>query len=402
MKRLAVLGGEDVDRVTPGRAQRQPFGCLPGTMGPQDVDRHRVERHHAATVVLGPGDGCGPANLDDLPLDGQRSGLQIDVSPRQPDALTPAQPSEDEQVVIGVEPVSGYEVEKRPDLLRPPHRHLGPATGGQPLDDPLLGPQHWLGPRRRVDLHEQGGVVHDAVLPLGRVERCAQGGVDARQGRRTDWPRGLGGGGHDGVVGTADVAGPQLLQVNVAQVRLEPLLDVPGVRAAGIGGQLALGSQPLVQPLPDALPQGERQPRAEPPLRLGEVRQPLEAAVVLADGRQDVEPSGVVVGLGDGEQPDGLVEFVGGLALGGEAPSGELLAAVLLPACVRQRQIHDVRPGAVLLGAGKLPTDRVEAGPALAALIGGALHGLPSSRTLRSPGSPPPSDRLPVQSATRG
>ncbi|MEV4561244.1 hypothetical protein AB0K51_30240 [Kitasatospora sp. NPDC049285] len=53
---------------------------------------------------------------------------------------------------------------------------------------------------------------------------------------------------------------------------------------------------------------------------------------MLADRGQGVEPTGVVVCLGEGQQPDRMVEFVGGLALGGEAAPGELLPAVLTAA----------------------------------------------------------------------
>ncbi|WUA58233.1 hypothetical protein OG965_16635 [Streptomyces sp. NBC_00224] len=374
VQRLAGLSGEDVVAVGPGRPQQLPLLLLPLPMGPQHQDGHRVQRDDAVAVVLGPGDDGLPAHLHDLLDDGERAGIQVNVRPAQPDALTAARPPKDQQVVVGVEPVGGHETEEGTGLFGRPDRHLRTPAGGHPVDDAWRGPDDGLGPRRALDFDGQRRVVDDAALPYGGVERCPERGMDALEGGRADRSRGGSGARHDGVVGGPDLRWPELLQRDVPELGLEIAANETLIRTTGVGRQLPFAAEPLVQPLAGRLLHAERDARTEAPTDIGGVRQLLIAAVVITDKGDDLQPTGVVVCPGYLQQLDSLPQLGDRTGLTGEATPGDLLPPVLLAARLRQRHIDDVGPGAVLLCAGQALTGRVVAGRTLTALIGGALH----------------------------
>ncbi len=126
-QRGAVLDGEHQPAVGPGRTPLQPLLELADPVQPQDVDGGGVQRDGAlAALALGFAGFEVRAELQDLPADGQRRLLQIDLGPAQPDGLAVAQTAEGDDVQQGVVPApsspnvtSGPRISQCPSALTP-------------------------------------------------------------------------------------------------------------------------------------------------------------------------------------------------------------------------------------------------------------------------------------------
>src|SRR5215216_1839542 len=136
---MAGGGGEHEAGVDPGRSGGEALLALAGAVCPQYGHGFGVERDDVfAAVGLGGFEAGGPAELGELPPDGELRGVEVDVAPVLPAGFASTQSAVGDQVVQGVPVVVGCGgvVEERPGLCRRPYHHGGgDLSGGLPPVD---------------------------------------------------------------------------------------------------------------------------------------------------------------------------------------------------------------------------------------------------------------------------
>jgi hypothetical protein len=106
---------------------------------------------------------------------------EVDIAPAQPGRLAAAQAPQRDQVIGGMQPVTGDAVQELRGLGSGPHRHGGTFPGALPVLDPARRPHHRPGPAGARQLGPAGRVLADEPAADGGIQRRAQRGADPVQ-----------------------------------------------------------------------------------------------------------------------------------------------------------------------------------------------------------------------------